>query len=134
MINEEYIWDKDSNVVITSLLEYVSYIAELKKESKGSSGKFFFRGQSNKNWDVRPSAFRDNTLAIEHELILEACVRAPFEFGHQFSAFERLTKLQHYGLHTRLLDVTINPLVTRQVDDIIANFSAFFILSTLPAP
>ena len=111
MINEEYIWDKDSNVVITSLLEYVSYIAELKKESKGSSGKFFFRGQSNKNWDVRPSAFRDNTLAIEHELILEACVRAPFEFGHQFSAFERLTKLQHYGLHTRLLDITRNPLV-----------------------
>lgn len=111
MANEEYIWDEDGNVVITSLPEYVRYIAELKKESEGSSEKFFFRGQSNKNWDVRPSAFRDNTLAIEHELVLEACVRAPFEFGAQFSAFERLTKLQHYGLHTRLLDVTINPLV-----------------------
>lgn len=111
MANEKYIWDKDGNVVITSLPEYVRYIAELKKESEGSSEKFFFRGQSNKKWDVRPSAFRDNTLAIEHELVLEACVRAPFEFGAQFSAFERLTKLQHYGLHTRLLDVTINPLV-----------------------
>lgn len=111
MANGEYIWDKDGNVVITSLPEYVRYIAELKKESEGSSEKFFFRGQSNKNWDVRPSAFRDNTLAIEHELVLEACVRAPFEFGAQFSAFERLTKLQHYGLHTRLLDVTVNPLV-----------------------
>jgi len=111
MANEEYIWDEDGNVVITSLPEYVRYIAELKKESEGSSEKFFFRGQSNKNWDVRPSAFRDNTLAIEHELVLEACVRVPFEFGAQFSSFERLTKLQHYGLHTRLLDVTINPLV-----------------------
>lgn len=111
MVNGEYIWDEDGNVVITSLPEYVSYIAELKRESKGSSEKFFFRGQSNKNWDLRPSAFRDNTLAIEHDLILEACVRAPFEFGTQFSAFERLTKLQHYGLHTRLLDVTVNPLV-----------------------
>src|SRR5574344_713212 len=99
MANGEYIWDKDRNLVITSLPEYVRYIAELKKESEGSSEKFFFRGQSNKNWDVRPSAFRDNTLAIKHELVLEACVRDPFEFGAQFSAFERLTKLQHYGLH-----------------------------------
>ena len=111
MINEEYTYDEYGNIIIKSLPEYVSYIAELKREAKGSSEKFFFRGQSNKNWDVRPSAFRDNTLAIEHDLILEACVRAPFEFGTQFSAFERLTKLQHYGLHTRLLDVTINPLV-----------------------
>ena len=111
MTNEEYTWDENGNVVIETLPNYVRYITELKKESEGSSEKFFFRGQSNKNWDVRPSAFRDHTLAIEHELVLEACVRAPFEFGAQFSTFERLTKLQHYGLHTRLLDVTINPLV-----------------------
>ena len=111
MINEEYTYDRKGNLVITSLSEYVQYIAKLKKESEGSNEKFFFRGQANKNWDVRPSAFRDNTLAIEHDLILEACARVPFEFGEHKSSFERLTKLQHYGLPTRLLDVTMNPLV-----------------------
>lgn len=111
MINEEYTYDRKGNLVITSLSEYVQYIAKLKKDSEGSNEKFFFRGQANKNWNVRPSAFRDNTLAIEHDLILEACARVPFEFGEHKSSFERLTKLQHYGLPTRLLDVTMNPLV-----------------------
>lgn len=111
MINENYTYDRKDNVVITTLSEYVQYIAKLKSESEGSNYKFFFRGQANKNWDVRPSAFRDNTLAIEHDLILEACARVPFEFGEHKSSFERLTKLQHYGLPTRLLDVTLNPLV-----------------------
>lgn len=111
MINENYTYDRKDNVVVTTLSEYVQYIAKLKSESEGSNYKFFFRGQANKNWDVRPSAFRDNTLAIEHDLILEACARVPFEFGEHKSSFERLTKLQHYGLPTRLLDVTLNPLV-----------------------
>ena len=37
-------------------------------------------------------------LSFEHELILEACARAPFEFSGNSSSFEKLTKLRHYGL------------------------------------
>lgn len=109
--NDEYTYDKNGNIVIHSLTEYVQYIATLKKESEGSNEKFFFRGQANKNWDVRPSVFRDNVLSIEHDLIIDACARVPFEFGEHTNSFEKLTKLQHYGLPTRLLDVTMNPLV-----------------------
>ena len=90
--------------------EYVAYISQLQAANEGSNERFFFRGQSNKNWDVRPCLFRENNLTIESDIISEACARAPFEFGGR-SAFERLTKLQHYGLPTRMLDVTLNPLV-----------------------
>lgn len=111
MIEESMQVDKNGNIIITSLSEYVQYIAKLKRESQGSNEKYFFRGQANKMWPVMPGVFRDDRLVAEHDLVLDACARVPFEFGEHKSSFERLTKLQHYGLPTRLLDVTLNPLV-----------------------
>lgn len=43
-------------------------------------------------------------------IIQKATSRVPSEF-YNASDFDILTKLQHYGLPTRLLDVTMNPLV-----------------------
>ena len=56
-----YIID-ENDIIVSSVCDYVEYISDLTRESHGSSEKLFFRGQSNKNWDVRPSAFRDNIL------------------------------------------------------------------------
>ncbi|MDX5996108.1 FRG domain-containing protein [Shewanella oneidensis MR-1] len=58
-----------------------------------------------------PSIDRDGWLESEDKLFKEFIIRNPDEFKGQKSTFEILTKMQHYGLPTRLLDITTNPLV-----------------------
>ena len=48
---------------------------------------------------------------ILHTLIQELSLKALEDFANIISPFEKLVKMQHYGLPTRLLDVTTNPLV-----------------------
>src|SRR5215510_12537 len=97
---------------ISSVKAFVEKIAKLRSDNPASNAEqCFFRGQKNAWWDVRPSIFRGNTLALEHKLIEKAKQQNPMEFRDCVNNLEILTKLQHYGLGTRLLDVTLNPLV-----------------------
>ncbi len=103
----------DGYIFISSLSEYTDAITSIRNNiiEDGKSETLFFRGQSNKSWDIRPSIFRDGLISVEHKIIQTATARFPQEFRECTSAFEELTKLQHYGLPTRLLDITMNPLV-----------------------
>lgn len=97
---------------IASVRAYVEEITRMRKDAPANySEQWFFRGQKNATWDVRPSIFRDDCLAFEHAIIERAQRQNPVEFRECINKFEVLTKLQHYGLGTRLLDVTLNPLV-----------------------
>ncbi len=98
---------------ITSVKTFVEHIMKLREESlsKGlSSYQWFFRGQENSEWSIYPNVFRNDGLAKEYHIIQSALRQNPFEFQNK-GDFEILTKLQHYGLGTRLIDVTLNPLV-----------------------
>ncbi len=70
-----------------------------------------FRGQANESYSVDASIFRDGLIEKETTIINDLILQEPYEFGNQMSDFEQLVKMQHYGLPTRLLDVTTNPLI-----------------------
>ncbi|PKL21916.1 MAG: hypothetical protein CVV48_05495 [Spirochaetae bacterium HGW-Spirochaetae-4] len=97
---------------IESVKMFVDEITSLRRDRTAANAEeWFFRGQKNSGWEVRPYIFRGDDLASEHILIERAQRQNPVEFRNCVNNFEILTKLQHYGLGTRLLDVTLNPLV-----------------------
>ena len=70
-----------------------------------------YRGQADTGYNLSPSIFRNNGLIKEARMIRELKRLTPAEFVHNESALDQLIKMQHYGLPTRLLDITSNPLV-----------------------
>lgn len=98
---------------IRSVSEYLECLSKIKMEPKAtfSVGCFtLFRGQANANWLLSPSLYRQNLFEAENLLLTEIKHICPNEFGN--NRFDSLVKMQHFGMPTRLLDVTTNPLVS----------------------
>ena len=99
---------------INSVSSYIKAIFDMRSAKISEyalSSYWFFRGQKNSSWGMCPNIFRNDALTYEFDSIETAIRQRPFDFRECTSDFEILTKLQHYGLGTRLLDVTLNPLV-----------------------
>lgn len=74
--------------------------------------EIFYRGQSAEYKSVISSISRDNGHLInEHSIYQETIQMYQQEFEALEFPIERLAKLQHYGIPTRLIDVTIDPLI-----------------------
>lgn len=99
-------------IPITSAFEFFKIAHNLKKDRNHPSETEFFRGHSDKEWKLLPSIYRKYMLDFEENLINEFIRRRPNEFLENDEIFNIVAKMQHYGLHTRLLDVTENPAVS----------------------
>ncbi len=103
--------DTTNLIEIDSVSSYIEHIRRIKESADGTSTELYFRGQETEFWDIEPSIFRDGMLSIEHKLMQIPLQKSPTEFRDLNSMFDIMTKYQHYGMCTRLLDLTTNPLV-----------------------
>ena len=113
-ILKEYLDDElDEQLSVFSVSHLLSKLSDYNRVilENGISGTLLFRGQSDVDFGVDGSIFRNGLLAKETALVNELILQEPREFGSHMTDFEQLVKMQHYGLPTRLLDITTNPLV-----------------------
>lgn len=94
-----------------SIRNITSFINQIKKRGLRKNHENYFRGHSIAGFKLQPSIYRDGYIENEDRIFKEAIVRIPHEFSGYKSAIEKLVKMQHYGVPTRLLDITTNPLV-----------------------
>lgn len=119
----------ETKVEVEDVASYIKYINELSPTIDGDArtyeSTFVFRGQGSTKYDLVPSIGRDsywrkpgsNTISpipgsLEHEadFIETACRILPNVFKRELLPIDLLACLQHYGVPTRLLDVTSNAL------------------------
>lgn len=91
--------------------DLISYLTTIYSFSNSQSVLSCYRGQDDKSWIVKPSVMRQLKANAESNILSELLVEAPSEFGADKNMFDKLVRAQHYSLPTRLLDVTLNPLV-----------------------
>lgn len=111
-------YDESEVEELDSFKVYRDYSKKLKRKTtfseKDSSGRpvgrFFYRGQSNEMFVPVPGIYRNGNLQLEDYFYHEIMVRCPDKF-YGLNHLDRLVLMQHYGVPTRLLDITSNPLV-----------------------
>lgn len=94
---------------ITNISDFTKELASINADPNFS---LFFRGHSTSTYDLKPNLYRKATYyENEHKIYRETIVNCPHEFEKCENTLEVLVRMQHYGIPTRILDLTRNALV-----------------------
>ena len=96
-------------------IRYIESVSDFLNDIKGIRNKsgytLFYRGHSDKNYELKPSIYRnENFIKNEDKIYRETIAKVPYDFNGK-SSIESLALMQHYGVPTRILDLTTNALV-----------------------
>ncbi len=96
---------------IDTIEELLATIRDLKTKHN-SNTMFYFRGECEDQWQLRPSLMRHEGKYIPHEseMLRDFIARRPEDFSHSASALDQWVVAQHHKLKTRFLDILKNPL------------------------
>lgn len=109
-ISEGIIFDK--NRIELHIVKNISRYMEVLDICDDQNNKIFFRGHSDIKYLLFPSVFRkDEWKKNEKKMYQELLINCADEFKDMKNHLEILAEMQHYGLPTRLLDITQNPLI-----------------------
>lgn len=101
----------ENHVCITEISSIEAYIQFL-NSIQALDGEKFYRGHRSISYSIYPAVFRTSKwLQNEKRMCAELQNDCVGEFSNMQTRLDALAEMQHYGLPTRLLDITSNPLI-----------------------
>lgn len=110
----KFISSNEKKIYIDSIYDFLEIVDILENEKNTDvnnvGNEYYYRGVGDSSWGLEPSIMFNNLEWCESKMIREFKQLWPDEFNDTDN-FNVVAKMQHFGLPTRLLDFTTNPMV-----------------------